>query len=78
MKPCQYANIFGKPGEGVHKFRILGVAAVDLILTVILAILLAKWMKWNIILVFVSLMILSVIVHKFFCVQTTLTKKIFA
>lgn len=79
MRPCQFANVFGKPGEGIHKSRILGMATVDLVLTILLAILITWFKKWNFvdgIIVFTCLMIFSVIVHKFFCVETALTKKL--
>jgi len=80
MSSCPYKNIFGKPGEGPHKHRIFGVAAVDLIGTVILAILIGMWKRYSIletVLLFIGIMILSLILHRLFCVETTLTKKVF-
>ena len=35
--PCPYANLFGVPGQGVHATRILGIAFVDLFLTILLS-----------------------------------------
>lgn len=80
MGLCQFKDAFGKPGEGSHKTRIFGVAAVDLLLTVALAVLIGLWRRWGIAktaLFFVGLMVLSLLVHKAFCVETTLTKKVF-
>ena len=34
---CPYSTIFGKPGEGVHSYRIFGLAAVDISLTILAA-----------------------------------------
>jgi hypothetical protein len=80
MGLCQFKDAFGKPGEGAHKTRIFGVAAVDLLLTVAIAIVIGLWRKWGIgkiALFFIGLMVLSVLVHKAFCVKTALTQKIF-
>ena len=33
----EYKDIFGKPNEGVHKHRILGLASVDLIGTAVIS-----------------------------------------
>jgi hypothetical protein len=77
MNLCQYKDIFGKPRKGVHAYRLLDIAMVDLIATIISAILVAKWIEYDFITVFLFLMILSVFVHKLFCVETTLTKLIF-
>lgn len=76
MGLCKYQDIFGKPNEGAHKYRIFGLAAVDLGMTIILAILIARWKRWNILIVFAVLMILGLIMHKIFCVQTKLTAMI--
>jgi hypothetical protein len=80
MTSCPYKNIFGKPGEGPHKHRIFGVAAVDLLGTVLIAVLIGMWKKYSIVgiaALFIGLMILSLILHRLFCVETTLTKKVF-
>jgi hypothetical protein len=33
---CKYADIFGKPGTGLHSFRLYDFAVVDVLLTVAL------------------------------------------
>jgi len=82
MSLCQYSDIFGKPGEGLHKYRIFGMAAVDLILTFVLALLISWLYKYPIVsietvIIFLSLMVLAVIVHRLFCVKTALNNAIF-
>jgi len=74
MNLCQYKDVFGKPGEGVHKYRVLDIAIVDTVLTLFLALLLAKLLKLN---NFGGILIafsLGIILHKIFCVETTLNK----
>ena len=39
MTLCKYSNIFGNPGKGLHKYRIFNIAIVDVVLSVLLAIL---------------------------------------
>lgn len=73
---CQYKELFGKPNEGVHKYRLFGVAAVDLIGTIVIAWLVARWIKKSFWIVFVSAMAIAVLLHKLFCVKTALNEKI--
>ena len=77
MSLCKYKNIFGEPGKGSHSYRIFGMAFVDLFFTFMISLLISWKYKKNIILVFTLFIVLSVIVHKMFCVETTLTKLIF-
>lgn len=74
---CQYRHIFGKEKKGVHSYRFLDIAIVDTLLTFILSLAISYYFKINLILVFVLLIIFSVIIHRIFCVDTTLTKMFF-
>jgi len=71
---CQYRHIFGKEKEGLHSYRIMDIAIMDVLLTFIGALLIAYYFKLNIILVFIFLIILGTIIHYIFCVETTITK----
>lgn len=71
---CKYKDVFGKPNEGVHRFRVFNLAIVDVILTVFLGLLLSKFLKIN---KFSSILLsfgLGIIFHKIFCVDTTINK----
>lgn len=70
----RFKDIFGKPKEGVHRYRIFGMALVDLGLTVGAAFLLSVYFKWNFFVTFLGLMVLSIGVHGLFGVNTTLMK----
>lgn len=76
MNPCQYRHIFGKVGEGVHSFRILNVAIVDLGLTIIGAKIIGDYYGFSFIKTILILLVSSIFIHKLFCVETTLTKLI--
>jgi len=74
MSLCKHRDIFGKIKEGPHSYRIFNIAIVDTVLTVIIGFFIAKYFKLNLIYVLAVLFILSIIIHKIFCVDTTLTK----
>ncbi len=78
---CKYRHIFGKENEGVHSYRVFNLAIIDLLGTLILAIIFSKLFNnftiKNIIIWFIALLIFSIIIHKIFCVDTTLTVFIF-
>lgn len=76
MNFCQYKDAAGIPGTGVHSYRFAGLAAVDLFLTVIAAVLVAKLRGYSIVKSFGVLMLLSVVFHWLFCVPTTITSAI--
>ena len=69
---CKYKDIFGKPNEGVHKYRIFNLAIVDIILTILGAILLSKLLSTNFLLTLLILFLLGIFFHWLFCVPTAL------
>lgn len=74
---CSYKDIFGKPREGAHSYRVFDFAAVDVILTVIAGIIIARNYDLSILLVLLVLFIIGIISHKLFCVDTKLNTLIF-
>jgi hypothetical protein len=74
---CKYRDALGIPGTGVHSHRVAGVAAVDLGLTVLAAVVAAWWFDWSFGYTFVGLMILGILVHRAFCVRTALMDFLF-
>jgi len=74
---CPYKFIFGKPNEGVHKYRIFNIAIVDTSLTILAAYLIHKAYNQDFYLVLLCLFISGIILHNLFCVRTTIDKLIF-
>jgi hypothetical protein len=76
---CQYSEIFGKVKEGVHKYRFFDLAIVDVIMTFIGAYFLQKvfFKKYEYYEVLLGLFILGIILHRLFCVRTTIDKLLF-
>ncbi len=77
MSLCKYQDIFGKPGTGPHSKRLFGVAIVDVIATIIGAYILGLIFKVKFIKMLIILFILGIILHRLFCVRTTIDKLIF-
>lgn len=71
---CPYKDILGKSKEGVHSHRTLGFATFDTLLTVLLAVVISRK---DFVRVFIGLMLLSIILHRLFCVDSTLTVLVF-
>lgn len=69
MNLCKYKDILGVPGEGVHSFRVFNLAVFDVLGTIALAYV----MKIPIWFAF----LLGIILHRIFCVRTTIDKLLF-
>lgn len=76
MGLCKYKNALGEPGKGVHT-HIMGIAWRDVLFTIIGGILLSLIFKWNMLYTIISLFILGIILHRLFCVRTTIDKLLF-
>ncbi len=82
---CAYKNALGAPGTGAHSIRVMNIAIVDVILTVIGGMIISymihryisdpkisygRVLMW----VLIVLFILGIILHRIFCVETTIDK----
>lgn len=75
---CQYQNIFGKPKTGAHSIRIFDVAIIDVILTIVLAYLINLFYPtYSFQKILIILFILGIVLHRLFCVRTTIDKLLF-
>jgi len=78
MSFCKYKDIFGKPNEGVHSYRLFNIAIVDMIFTIIGTYLLSLYFKnYNFFTILFVLLVLALLLHKLFCVDTTVTVAVF-
>ena len=76
---CDYSKIFGKLNEGVHSYRLFNVAIVDVVFTFIGAYILNKYIfpEYEYYKVLIGLFLLGIILHRIFCVRTTIDRFIF-
>jgi hypothetical protein len=79
---CKYSNALGEPGKGAHSLRVGGLAVVDLLGTAALTFLITRYALhrsevWMFVLVFVLLILVAVLIHEAFCVNTRLNAVLF-
>lgn len=73
---CKYRDALGKPNEGVHK-HVYGIAINDLLATVLVTFLIWYFTRMNPIVLIVLVAVVTVLIHRLFCVNTTINKMIF-
>lgn len=75
---CQFKNIFGKLGEGLHSYRIFNIAIVDVIFTILGAYIIHYFKpEYKFRNILIILFLLGILLHRLFCVRTTIDKLLF-
>ncbi len=75
---CKYKNLFGELGKGIHSYRIFNIAYVDVLSTVFAALIIHLLIpRYNFFTILIFLFILGIILHRLFCVRTTVDRLIF-
>ena len=77
MDLCRYKDIFGRPREGAHAYRIFDIAVVDVAATVVVAFLISRVFGFSLWKSLVVLFIVGIISHRAFCVRTAVDKLLF-
>ena len=68
---------FGVPGVGLHSHRIFTIAYIDVIVVLICAIIIAWSMNWNYTYTIIGTFLSGIVVHRLFCVRSTVDKLLF-
>jgi hypothetical protein len=76
-KLCPYKNLFGKPNEGLRKYRVFNIAILDTVVVLIFGFLISYFTKINLWIVLIVLFISGIVVHRLFCVRTGVDKLLF-
>lgn len=75
---CPYKDLLGKVGEGVHSYRVANIAIVDVIMTIVAAFILHfLYPKYSVLSIAIVLFLLGIILHRLFCVRTTIDRLLF-
>ena len=81
---CKWKNILGEVGKGAHSIRVFNIAIVDVALTILGAWLISHFVKidknntlWNFAIILIGLFVLGIILHRLFCVRTTIDRILF-
>jgi len=69
--------LFGKPGEGIHSYRFMGLAIMDVLMSILGALLLAWFFRQPIILMIIAVFVTGIFAHWLFGVRTTVDKFLF-
>lgn len=77
MDLCKYKNALGAPGTGTHSIRVGNIAIVDVILTLVGALLITLVFGVNFFISAAILFLLGIVLHRLFCVRTTVDKALF-
>lgn len=77
MSLCKYKNYFGEPGKGVHSYRIFNIAIVDVVMTLIGALIISYLSGIKFIWSALGLFLVGILLHRVFCIRTTLDKLLF-
>lgn len=77
MDVCKYKNVLGEPQKGIHSYRLFGVAIMDVIFTIIGAYLFSIFFGVSFLYTLLFLFVLGIILHRLFCVRTTIDKLLF-
>jgi len=75
---CKYSTIFGYPNQGIHSYRLFNIAIVDVIGTLFIGYIINKITKIKLYIINIVLFIIGIIMHKIFCVNTTINKLLFS
>jgi hypothetical protein len=74
---CKYKDYFGQPGKGVHSYRVFGIAMVDVLFTILGSVLLAYLFEWDTGYTILGVFFLGIVLHRLFCVRTTIDRFLF-
>jgi hypothetical protein len=79
---CQYKNTLGEIGQGVHGIRLFDIAIIDVVMTCAGSWLIQQGIgKLNIKINYMTVLILAflsgIVLHRLFCVRTTVDRLIF-
>ena len=79
MSKCPYSELLGKVGEGVHSYRIFDLAIIDILLTIVFSVIIRDiyFKKTEYYKVIFWMFILGIVLHRIFCVRTTIDKFLF-
>lgn len=71
---CDYKDSLGVPGKGAHAYRLCGIAVVDVVLTVMLALIVYYFAGYNFWLILLALFGIGILLHWLFCVDTAFNR----
>ena len=74
---CEYKDMFGVPKKGIHSYRFMNIAIIDVLQTIVMGYFISYLLGispyWGIL----GLFVLGILLHRLFCVRTTIDEVLF-
>jgi len=70
--------MFGEPNTGIHSRRMFNIAVWDVVLTFIGALLFYARYRTNLLFTIICFFVFGIVIHRLFCVRTTIDKLLFS
>jgi len=70
----EYRDIFGKPGEGAHSYRFVGVAIVDYVMAILAAMFISQVTDAPLVITTIMVLFLGVVMHSAVGISTGATR----
>jgi hypothetical protein len=74
---CKYSKSLGELGKGIHSYRFMSIAILDLVGTIMFAFLFSYFLQIPFWVILGILLGLGILLHRLFCVRTTVDKLLF-
>ena len=74
---CKYKDLFGKPNEGMRRYRIAGIAIMDTLVVFLIGIVFSYMTGYSLLPTLAVLFISGIITHRMFCVRTGIDRILF-
>ena len=75
---CKYKDLFGKPNEGLRKYRIAGIAILDTLVVLLIGIVFSYMTGTPLLPTLAVFFISGIIVHRMFCVRSGIDRILFS
>ena len=76
---CPYKNLIGEPKQGIHSIRVMDIAIMDVVISLLGAYLLSILLPYKHAFLYAIFIVfgLGIVLHRLFCVRTTVDKWLF-
>lgn len=74
---CTYRHVFGVEGKGIHSIRMLDIALVDALMSLLVGVFIAYYFELDLYKTWASIFVIGILFHRLFCVNTTINKLFF-
>ena len=75
---CQYKDVLGEIGKGIHSYRLLGLAIMDVFFTIVGSYIIHRIIpQYRFIYILLFIFLLGILLHRMFCVRTTIDRLLF-